>query len=90
MIFCCHLSPGPGDGLFSLVPFVDFGWVDNLKGDPDRPDEIASAGLGAIWDIGKNLRAELYWGKALREIDTPGDHDIQDDGIHFRIRSRLF
>ncbi len=78
-----------------LVPFFDLGhaWNVDLPTPPDRPDTISSAGLGLRWgatlvkhpnDI--RARFEFYWGYQLKDIDYAlTEHDLQDEGIHFRV-----
>jgi len=85
-----RLSKEPGDGMLHLCPFFDFGkgWNADLE-DPED-DTLYSAGIGARWSVGKNLNAEIYWGKALKTVEDPGEYDIQDDGIHFQISAELF
>ena len=36
--------------------------------------------------ITKWVFLELYWGHRFKRVDTFGEPDPQDDGIHFRIR----
>lgn len=85
-----YLSKEPGDGILHLCPFFDFGkgWNTDLE-DPED-DTLYSAGIGARWSVGKNLNAEIYWGKSLKSVEDPSDYDIQDDGIHFQINAGLF
>lgn len=84
------LSKGQNDGEFQLCPFFDFGWGWNTdRPDPD-PYKIYSIGLGARWAINKDILAEIYWGKALKSVSVSGEHDIQDDGIHFQISADIF
>jgi hypothetical protein len=32
----------------------------------------------------RRIHSQLYWGKALKEVDNTGT-DLQDDGIHFLV-----
>jgi len=84
------LSKGETDGEFQLCPFFDFasGWNTDRQ-DPE-PRSIYSIGLGARWAVNKDIRAEIYWGKSLRSVTVSGEHDIQDDGIHFQISADVF
>lgn len=84
-----RISSRSTDGSIYLVPFFDYGSVSNRKKGADDPDAIYSAGIGARWKAGKRLYAELFWGKALNPVERDRDHDIQDDGIHFRITAEL-
>ncbi len=86
--------PGVGkratDGRIRLIPFFDWGKGWNEAGNDPDPDTIYSLGLGASWDLGSGIFAEIYWGHAFEDIDITGEHDIQDDGIHFQVRARVF
>lgn len=85
------LSESPEDGQVQLAPFFDFGWSDNVSGVTPDPKTIYSIGLGVRWDPHRNVHSELYWGHALRHVDTGSQEtDIQDDGIHFALDVRLF
>ena len=57
--------------------------------DPD-PDNISSVGLGVLWHPADRIAAKVYWGYALRKVDDYGEHDLQDDGIHFAIGAAFF
>jgi len=85
---------GAGDGQVQLAVFFDFGWgwnnkrlnVDSATPDPKR---IYSPGIGLRWDPNTHINAQLYWGKALKDVDVGGEHDLQDSGIHFALNVRL-
>lgn len=79
---------GPGDGQLWLAPFVDAGHAWNTDLPTPGPRTVAGAGLGLRWDPGPGVHVRLYWGGALRGVDTPGD-DIQDAGLHFRVEAFL-
>ena len=83
------ISERPEDGMITLAPFFDFGrsWNNDLA-DP-TPRSIYSTGLGLRWSVSEAVQLELYWGYAFEDIDNP-DHDLQDDGIHFRLSTRLY
>ncbi len=78
-----------------LAPFADFGrgWNTDLP-TPD-PGSLSSVGVGlrggvtvpGPWKLRPEF--ELYWAKALRNIDYP-EYDLQDDGIHFRFTIGAF
>ncbi len=84
-----RISTRAGDGIVSIVPFFDYGVVDNRRRGAGDSEEIYSAGMGIRWKVGKRLRAELFWGEALNPVERKGEYDIQDDGIHFKITSEL-
>ena len=70
--------------LIQLAPFVSCGagW-NNGRATPD-PKDIASAGIGLMLNPCKYLEASLFWGHAFRDIHQL-NHDLQDDGINFKI-----
>jgi len=77
------------DNVVRVAPFADWGRGWN-KGEPTpTPRTIASVGIGFLWDVGDVATAQLYYGRALRHIHQP-DHDLQDEGIHFRVTTRLW
>lgn len=76
------------DGWVQLAPFVDWGWSGNTDTTTPDPETISSAGLGIRWDPGSAFHGEIYWAKALREIDYP-EYDLQNDGIHFLLTWRF-
>jgi hemolysin activation/secretion protein len=81
---------GGAGGAWQLAPFLDYGraWNRGEQATPSPPD-ISSIGVGVRWDPGPAAHAELYWGKALRKVDSEGD-DLQDDGIHFSARWQFY
>lgn len=85
-----YLSENADDGMVQLAAFFDFGWSRNTDLPTLGPTTIASPGAGIRWDPGRRLHTQLYWGYALRKIDTGGNHDLQDSGIHFLVDLQLF
>ncbi|MDR4498989.1 MAG: BamA/TamA family outer membrane protein [Candidatus Scalindua sp.] len=86
-----------------LVPFVDYGksWFGRAwnRKEPHTPDPkaIASIGVGVRWavtlpePIQIRPQFEFFWGHRLNNVKTSsGDHDLQDDGIHFQFSLGLF
>jgi hemolysin activation/secretion protein len=73
-----------------LAAFYDFGWSENTDLESPDPDTISSLGIGLRWNPHRQIHGEFYWGIALREVDTGGEEDIQDSGIHFALDVRLF
>ncbi|MCP4266420.1 MAG: ShlB/FhaC/HecB family hemolysin secretion/activation protein [Candidatus Brocadiaceae bacterium] len=86
-----------------LVPFVDYGkswygraWNRKRPHTPD-PKAIASVGVGIRWAVTlpEPIRIrpefEVFWGHRLNNIDTSlGEHDLQDDGVHFQLSLSVF
>lgn len=77
-----RISRGPEEGIVQVAPFADFGWAWNTDLPTPAPDTISSVGIGVRWGPSPKIHTELYWGVALRDIDTP-DTNLQDSGIHF-------
>ncbi len=84
-----RISTESTDGTLYLVPFFDWASAVNRKKGADDPGDLFSVGIGIRWKAGKRLNAELFWGKPLTSIERERDHDLQDEGIHFRITMEL-
>ncbi len=82
------LTRRPEEGMILLAPFVDFGWSWNTDSPTPEPEILYSVGIGVRWDPTRTIHGQLYWGKALKDIDNPGK-DLQDDGIHFLVSWQL-
>jgi len=65
-----------------LAPFVDMGRSWNYN-ENDKAELIKSVGIGLLYNPLKGLGAELFYGRALDEVNTDGD--IQDHGFHFQL-----
>jgi hemolysin activation/secretion protein len=80
-----------GSPILQLAPFVDLGraW-DSKERVGSNSQNLASVGTGLRWLPFDWLRAEIYWGHGLIDVDLPEDSDVQDDGLHFRIAGGLF
>lgn len=84
------LSDEAGDGLLSIIPFVDAGGGWNVE-TPDPDDELLfSAGGGLRWQISRTLDLRLDIGVPIRDVPEPDDDDLQDLGIHFGVSARLY
>jgi hemolysin activation/secretion protein len=76
--------------------FADFGtaWYNQFH--TPRPRTIGSVGLGLRW--GATFRYpilwrpqfEIYWGFPLKHLDTTGEWNLQDSGVHFRFLIAAF
>ncbi len=85
-----------------IVPFVDYGkaWFGrafNKKTHTPDPKAIASVGVGVRWAVTLpkpfqiKPEFEIFWGHQLNNIETSqGDHDLQDDGVHFQFSMNVF
>lgn len=76
------------DGVLQIAPFVDYGRAWNTHADTPDPHFLASVGLGLRWLPSSKLSAEVYWGRALKSVPSNKDHDLQDNGVHFEVRSQ--
>jgi len=79
------LSLEQDDGTVELIPFIDYGRSWSAKSATTGQRELFSTGLGVRWTPSQKIQAELFWGKALRDVPEPEDDDLQDDGIHFEV-----
>jgi len=70
--------------------FADFGTAWNKDLPTPKPRSIGSVGLGFRWGVTFKYpvllrpQFEIYWGVPLKHVDTPGNWNLQDSGIHFR------
>jgi hemolysin activation/secretion protein len=78
-----------GEGSLQLAPFVDIGHAWNTTTPTLPPDTIYSVGMGLRWDPTPKLHAQVYWGKALQNVDVM-EKDLQDHGIHFQLSYQVF
>ena len=79
---------GADDGLVQLAPFYDHGVGWNTRRRTPADADLASVGLGLRWLIGSGTAAEIYYGQALRRVDS--GNALQDRGVHFRVITTLF
>ncbi|MGA2315611.1 MAG: ShlB/FhaC/HecB family hemolysin secretion/activation protein [Thermodesulfobacteriota bacterium] len=76
--------------------FVDFGSAWNKDLPTPKPRSIGSVGLGLRWGVTFKYpvllrpQFEIYWGVPLKHVDTPGNWNLQDSGIHFRFLISAF
>lgn len=70
----------------SLVPFLDYASAANHGG---ASEKLASAGLGVQWNF-KRFDGELFYGKQLKKPASESNGDLQDHGIHARVRFKIF
>jgi hemolysin activation/secretion protein len=74
-----------------VVPFFDYGrsWDFEQGKFGQNGDQIYSAGVGLQLKATKALYTELFWGKALADVDSQTDL-TQDYSLHFLIRYTAF
>ncbi len=75
-------------GTIQLAPFYDHGFGWNTRRATPSNSNLSSVGLGVRWLIGFGTAAEVYYGQALRRVDS--GNALQDKGVHFRIVTSLF
>jgi hemolysin activation/secretion protein len=72
------------------APFFDLGRGWDASGPRPDPRELMSVGIGVRWGltipwlVSVRPQFEVYWGKPLRKVETPGG-DLQDHGLHFQL-----
>jgi hemolysin activation/secretion protein len=70
-----------------VVPFADVGAAWNHE---DSINEtLYSAGVGLKWGW-KILSAELFWAHTFKSPDSQNEYDLQDDGVHVQLSTRIF
>lgn len=76
--------------------FADFGTAWNKDLPTPKPRSIGSVGLGLRWGatfkypVLLRPQFEIYWGVPLKHVDTSGNWNLQDSGIHFRFLLAAF
>jgi hemolysin activation/secretion protein len=81
-------DPGRGHRV-QLAGFYDRGQSWNRERTTPDPQTLASVGVGVRTLYYPWLEFELYYGKHLTKIEQPGAN-LQDKGIHFQIRARVW
>jgi len=70
---------------WDMVPFLDVGHSWNTKRGEIGKQTLLSVGLGTRLRLRHLLRAELFWGHRLEDVERVGERDLQDSGVHFQI-----
>jgi len=74
-----------------LATYVDYGRAWDTSDSATVPSNISSVGIGLLWKPAPVFDMELYFAKKLRNIDKGGvEYNLQDSGIHFMMRMKLF
>lgn len=74
--------------LLQIAAFMDFGTAWN-EGESIYDDRLHSVGLGLLWTPTPRINAEIYVAEDLEEAVPKDEHDLQDDGVHFRFSISL-
>ena len=72
------------DGVFQLVPFVDFGLPWGGNNAVVEIDSLVSVGMGLNFNAGDRFNARLDYGIPLTDIKVDGD-SLQEDGLTFSL-----
>lgn len=81
-------DPGRGYRL-QLASFYDWGRSSSRERPTPEPRVLASAGVGLRAQISTRVDASVYYGYRLRSVENSGS-DLQDKGIHFELRARVW
>lgn len=65
--------------------FLDHGYSFERDRVTEGPRSLLSVGLGIRSAMWFGTRLEIYWGRALRHIDTGGEWDLQDSGFSMQL-----
>ncbi|MBF0123854.1 MAG: ShlB/FhaC/HecB family hemolysin secretion/activation protein [Magnetococcales bacterium] len=78
------ISDPNNDGALTVALFSDMGknWDKGQK-HADLPN-LASVGVGLLWDINRDSNVAIYFAEAMRNVHH-NNEDIQDRGVHFRL-----
>ena len=73
------------EGLFSVVPFLDFGigWNDDSDDNPEE-NVLVGLGLGLQWQMGDQLNARFDYGIPLTDVEDT-DNTLQENGVYFSL-----
>lgn len=78
-----------GPHRLQFAVFADLGRAWNSDRPTPSPETLSSVGVGLRGAYAQGLEYQLYIGKALRDVESPGG-DLQDRGVHFQLRARLW
>ena len=79
-----------GKPVVQLAGFYDIGAGWDADAKTPSPKMIHSAGVGLIFTPFDTVSAEIYWAHPFEKIGIPGENDLQDEGIHFRVTILTF
>jgi hemolysin activation/secretion protein len=75
-------------GAFTLSVFTDVGTTNNRRSLDPEERMIASIGASLAWNPARWLNGRITYGKSLVPLRPPGNKDLQDHGISFRVTVR--
>lgn len=79
-----------GESRTQFATFADYGKGWNTDHTASLPRDIASVGVGLLWNPDKHVQTELYLAQALRKFAISGNRDLQDSGVHFAASYQFF
>ncbi|GDY19556.1 hypothetical protein LBMAG56_09010 [Verrucomicrobiota bacterium] len=82
-------STANGQPRLQLAPFFDYGFGWNIGAPTPKQSDVASAGVGLLFNPCSHVSGRLYWGHAFRDFNN-GSRDLQDHGLHFSLIARVF
>lgn len=78
-----------GPHRLQFAVFGDIGRSWNSDRPTPSPETLSSVGAGLRGGYAEWLEYQLYIGKVLRDVQSPNG-DLQDRGVHFQLRGRLW
>jgi len=75
-------------GQVELVPFIDYGSAWDYQAYNEK-QSLFGIGVGITWKIQKRIDASLYIAHDIKEAHDYSNHNLQDNGIHFRVNLNL-
>ena len=82
-------STTAGQPRLQLAPFFDYGIGWNIGAPTPKQSDVASAGVGLLFNPCAHVSGRLYWDRAFRDFNN-GSRDLQDHGLHFSLTARVF
>ena len=77
--------PGRDLGAFTALIFADGAAFQNAERPRLERNAISSVGVSLAWNPTDALTASATYGKALQDVETTGEDDLQDRGFHFQV-----
>ena len=74
-----------GASILEIAPFFDWGRSWNTDLEEVGPKTLASLGIGARLSPKESIYLNIHWAEDLKEVENPGEHDLQDEGVHLSL-----
>jgi len=88
MVRLPYFADSDDAGTIQIAPFYDFGRGWNVNRPTPYPPDLSGVGAGVRWLIGSGVTAEIYYGKALRNVSA--GTSLEDRGIYFRLTAKVY